>query len=114
MTGPRRRHHGGLTLVSYSNGRARRARDVVWGPLGFASPWAAKSELLSLIRHITTETASLARVVGEGAGETALCASNPLSTRDDVATGLVRDFDMPESASASRADHNKAGHVLSR
>ncbi len=42
--------------------------------------------------HITTETANLARVLVAGGADLVLCASNPLSTQDDVAAALVRDF----------------------
>jgi len=98
-------------LVFYGNGRARRARDVVSGPLGFASPWAAQSEFLFLIPNITTETVSLARVVEAGGGDTALCVSNPLSTPDDVATGLVRDFDMPVFADRGADSETYCGRI---
>ncbi|HEY0720730.1 MAG TPA: adenosylhomocysteinase [Gammaproteobacteria bacterium] len=39
--------------------------------------------------HITTETANLARLLVAGGGQVTLCASNPLSTQDDVAAALV-------------------------
>lgn len=39
--------------------------------------------------HVTTETANLMRVLKAGGAEVALCASNPLSTQDDVAASLV-------------------------
>jgi adenosylhomocysteinase len=42
--------------------------------------------------HITTETANLARVLQAGGAQTVLCASNPLSTQDDVAAALVSRF----------------------
>ncbi|MEO7994096.1 MAG: adenosylhomocysteinase [bacterium] len=42
--------------------------------------------------HVTSETANLARVLKAGGAEVALCASNPLSTQDDVAASLVEDF----------------------
>lgn len=42
--------------------------------------------------HVTTETANLARVLKAGGAEVALCASNPLSTQDDVCASLVQDF----------------------
>jgi adenosylhomocysteinase len=42
--------------------------------------------------HVTTETANLARTLAEGGASVALCASNPLSTQDDVAASLVQDF----------------------
>jgi adenosylhomocysteinase len=39
--------------------------------------------------HITTETANLARTLKAGGADLVLCASNPLSTQDDVAAALV-------------------------
>jgi adenosylhomocysteinase len=45
--------------------------------------------------HITTETANLARTLKTAGAEVALCASNPLSTQDDVAAALVNKFDIP-------------------
>ncbi len=45
--------------------------------------------------HVTAETANLARTLHAGGAEIRLCASNPLSTQDDVAAGLVKYFDIP-------------------
>lgn len=45
--------------------------------------------------HVTTETASLMIALKFGGAEIVLCASNPLSTQDDVAASLVRDFRIP-------------------
>lgn len=42
--------------------------------------------------HVTTETANLARTLKAGGAEVFLCASNPLSTQDDVAASLVKDY----------------------
>ncbi len=47
--------------------------------------------------HITTETANLALALKEGGADTILCASNPLSTQDDVAAALV-DYGIPTNA----------------
>src|SRR6059036_1040284 len=44
--------------------------------------------------HVTTETASLMRTLKAGGAEIVLCASNPLSTQDDVAAALVDEFDV--------------------
>jgi adenosylhomocysteinase len=44
---------------------------------------------LGLCLHVTTETANLVRTLSAGGAEVALCASNPLSTQDDVAAALV-------------------------
>jgi adenosylhomocysteinase len=48
--------------------------------------------------HITTETANLARTLKAGGAELVLCASNPLSTQDDVAAALVRHYHVPTFA----------------
>jgi adenosylhomocysteinase len=45
--------------------------------------------------HITTETANLARVLQSAGADLVLCASNPLSTQDDVAAALVEHFQIP-------------------
>lgn len=45
--------------------------------------------------HVTTETANLARVLQAGGAELTLCASNPLSTQDDVAAALVKHYGIP-------------------
>ncbi|MFZ5916715.1 MAG: adenosylhomocysteinase [Chloroflexota bacterium] len=50
---------------------------------------------LAACLHVTTETANLMRVLQAGGAEVRLCASNPLSTQDDVAAALVADLDMP-------------------
>jgi adenosylhomocysteinase len=42
--------------------------------------------------HVTTETANLARTLKAGGAKFALCASNPLSTQDEVAASLVKDY----------------------
>src|SRR5437762_13535062 len=46
---------------------------------------------LSACLHVTTETANLAVTLQAGGADVALCASNPLSTQDDVAAHLVKD-----------------------
>lgn len=48
--------------------------------------------------HITTETANLARILKAGGAELVLCASNPLSTQNDVAAALVRHYQIPTFA----------------
>ena len=49
---------------------------------------------LSACLHVTAETANLMRTLNAGGADTLLCASNPLSTQDDVAASLVQDFDV--------------------
>jgi adenosylhomocysteinase len=51
-----------------------------------------KGQRLSACLHVTTETANLARTLQAGGAEVALCASNPLSTSDEVTASLVEDY----------------------
>ena len=60
----------------------------------------AKEQPLAGVRvgaclHVTTETAVLMMTLRAGGARVALCASNPLSTQDDVAAALVKEFDIP-------------------
>jgi adenosylhomocysteinase len=49
---------------------------------------------ISACLHVTTETANLARTLKAGGADVVLCASNPLSTQDDVAAALVEDYEV--------------------
>src|SRR5215831_10826735 len=55
----------------------------------FAREQPLKGLRIAVSLHITTETAVLLRTLKAGGAEIALCASNPLSTRDDVAAALA-------------------------
>ena len=50
---------------------------------------------MSACLHITAETANLARTLKAGGADIVLCASNPLSTQDDVTASLVKDYEIP-------------------
>jgi adenosylhomocysteinase len=50
---------------------------------------------ISACLHVTTETANLMSTLTVGGAKVALCASNPLSTQDDVAASLVKDYGLP-------------------
>jgi len=50
---------------------------------------------LSACLHVTTETAGLARTLKAGGADLVLCASNPLSTQDDVAAAIVKTYRIP-------------------
>lgn len=58
----------------------------------FAKSKPLKGMNVSACLHITAETANLARTLKAGGANVALCASNPISTQDDVAASLVKDF----------------------
>ena len=57
-----------------------------------------KGQRVSACLHVTTETANLAVTLKEGGAQVALCASNPLSTQDDVAAALVKEHGIPTFA----------------
>ncbi|MHB8231782.1 MAG: adenosylhomocysteinase [bacterium] len=58
----------------------------------FADKKPFKNLNMGLCLHVTAETANLARTLKEGGANVYLCASNPLSTQDDVAASLTKDF----------------------
>lgn len=60
----------------------------------FAKEKPFKKLKISACLHVTTETANLMRTLKEGGADVTLVASNPLSTQDDVAASLVKDFGM--------------------
>lgn len=53
---------------------------------------------MSACLHVTAETANLVRTLKAGGADILLCASNPLSTQDDVAASLVENYDIPTFA----------------
>lgn len=63
--------------------------------------------------HVTTETAYLMRVLKEGGAFISLCASNPLSTQDDVAASLVKHLDIPVFAIKGEDNKTYYDHILS-
>ncbi len=61
--------------------------------------------------HVTTETANLMRTLKEGGAEVYLCASNPLSTQDDVAAALVKHYDIPVFAIKGEDEETYYQHI---
>jgi adenosylhomocysteinase len=64
----------------------------------FAKTKPLRGQRLSACLHITTETANLLRTLKAGGAEVLCCASNPLSTQDDVASALVKEYGIPSYA----------------
>ena len=71
----------------------------------FAREKPLRGITLSACLHVTTETANLARALKAGGAAVSLCASNPLSTQDDVAAALVKYEEIPTFA--VRGEDNK-------
>jgi adenosylhomocysteinase len=66
---------------------------------------------VSACLHITTETASLALALKEGGADVVLCASNPLSTQDDVAAALV-EYGVPVNAIKGEDNETYYKHII--
>jgi adenosylhomocysteinase len=66
---------------------------------------------LAACLHVTTETANLAMVLKEGGATLVLCASNPLSTQDDVAAALVKEYDVPVYAIKGEDNQTYYRHI---
>jgi len=66
---------------------------------------------ISACLHITTETANLALTLKEGGAQVVLCASNPLSTQDDVAAALV-DYGIPVNAIKGENNKTYYKHII--
>jgi adenosylhomocysteinase len=72
-----------------------------------------KNLRLSACLHITTETASLLKTLKAGGADVVGCASNPLSTQDDVAASLVADDEIPVFAIKGEDHATYYSHILS-
>ena len=63
--------------------------------------------------HVTTETASLMMTLKAGGASVVVCASNPLSTQDDVAASLVKDCEIPVFAKKGEDNETYYKHINS-
>ena len=61
--------------------------------------------------HVTTETANLMLALQAGGADTVLCASNPLSTQDDVAAALVAEYGIPTYSINGEDNETYYGHI---
>ena len=61
--------------------------------------------------HVTSETANLMITLKEGGANAALCASNPLSTQDDVAASLVKDYGISVFAIKGEDNDTYYSHI---
>ncbi len=68
---------------------------------------------LSACLHVTTETSGLLKALKAGGADVVLCASNPLSTQDDVAASLVADDEIPVFAIKGEDHVTYYNHILS-
>jgi adenosylhomocysteinase len=79
----------------------------------FATEKPLRDVRISGCLHITTETANLALALRDGGAQVALCASNPLSTQDDVAAALVGQYGIPVFAIRGEDSDTYYRHIRS-
>ena len=63
--------------------------------------------------HVTTETANLMRTLAAGGARVSLCASNPLTTQDDVAAALVKHYGIASVGIKGENNDTYYSHILS-
>ena len=66
---------------------------------------------MSACLHVTSETANLAITLRDGGADVVLCGSNPLSTQDDVAASLVKDYGIPTYAIKGEDNATYYAHI---
>jgi adenosylhomocysteinase len=70
-----------------------------------------KGVRMSACLHVTSETANLAITLRDGGADLVLCASNPLSTQDEVAAALTKDFGIPTYAIKGEDNATYYAHI---
>ena len=77
----------------------------------FVKEQPLKGLRVSACLHVTSETANLAITLRDGGAQVVLCASNPLSTQDEVAASLNRDFNIPTYAIKGEDNQTYYAHL---
>ncbi len=100
----------GLTKIEWADGSMSVLRSI---REEFSKTKPLKGLRLGCCLHVTAETANLMRTLAAGGGEVRLCASNPLSTSDEIAASLVKDFGIPVFAIRGEDDKTYYDHIRS-
>ena len=79
----------------------------------FTKEQPLKGVRLGACLHVTTETAVLMITLKAGGAQVVLCASNPLSTQDDTAAALVKEFGIPVFAQKGEDNKRYYSHLES-
>ena len=79
----------------------------------FSAEQPLKGLRIAACLHVTSETANLMLALRDGGADVALCASNPLSTQDDVAAALVEEFGIPTFAIKGEDNETYYSHIRS-
>ena len=102
-----------------AKGKTRIAWANQWMPVlqlirrRFTKERPLKGVRISACLHVTTETANLAITLRDGGADVVVCASNPLSTQDDVAASLVKDHKIPTFAIKGEDKATYYSHIVS-
>jgi adenosylhomocysteinase len=78
----------------------------------FAKEKPLKGAKISCCLHVTTETANLGRTLKEGGAEVTICASNPLSTQDDVAASIAKHLGIATYAIKGENEDKYYSHIM--
>jgi len=79
----------------------------------FAKEQPLKGIRIAACLHVTTETANLAITLRDGGADVTLCASNPLSTQDEVAAALISEYGIPTFAIKGEDRDTYYNHLVS-
>ncbi|MDP7627326.1 MAG: adenosylhomocysteinase [SAR202 cluster bacterium] len=79
----------------------------------FATEQPLKGMRIAACLHVTSETANLAITLRDGGADVTLCASNPLSTQDEVAAALVTEYGIPTFAIKGEDRDTYYNHLVS-
>ena len=79
----------------------------------FAKEQPLKGIRIAACLHVTTETANLAITLRDGGADVTLCASNPLSTQDEVAAALISEYGIPTFANKGEDRDTYYNHLVS-
>ena len=78
----------------------------------FAKEKPLRGMRMAACLHVTAETANLCRTLQAGGADLVLCASNPLSTQDDVAAALARHYKIPTGAIRGEDRNSYYSHIV--
>ena len=98
----------GMTKISW----ARKDMPVLSGiAANFKKKKPFRNITIGCSMHVTAETANLMVALKEGGAKVGLCASNPLSTQDEVAAALVKNFRIPVFAKKGESNREYFRHL---
>src|ERR671915_2250259 len=99
---------GGGSRIEWADGQMPVLRSI---QDRFARERPLEGIVIGACLHVTSETANLMRTLAAGGADVALCASNPLSTQDEVAAALVAEYGISVFAINAEDSDTYYGHI---